>query len=199
MRMSTKGHKAEDLGKGGDFGPEPEPGTYHAIVKSVREHFPKVPDKVLVEFEVLAGTHPGQKGKTKTEFFPYDENDLKDVDIERFTRLAWACGHIAEDEEKDVDLQELVGKQLVIRLEERNYKVTREDHPDFGKTKKALNLSRDGGMWPLNHPEVETVPKDQEALKLRDSSTPAQSSSATSETAAATSSGGAEEMDDLFG
>ena len=178
MKCSTRGQKPEEIGTGG--GDRPLAGRYHVVVKSVDTSHTKNPTSIPTEFEVLAGTVPGQEGKTKIEFFYYDPADVKDFAVDRLTRFAWACGLIGEDEEKDVNQRDAIGKQLVIELVDDTY-----IDKKTGQERKTVNIARDGGMWPVNHPDVCDVPKSQAAIDSGAGSTTYSSSPAAAATQAA--------------
>jgi len=144
VRMNAANVKSEDDISGFQ---KPLPGRYHVVVKHVDESFEKF-DKVLVDFEVLAGTTPGQEGRELTEFFACTEKA-----IPRLQRLALCLGLLTPGEpDKDVEFAEAVGRDLVIEIEENNYK---------DKTGKEVNGVRVGylGMWSTGNKEVADVPK----------------------------------------
>ncbi len=159
MRLSTRGRKFEDIGAGG--GDRPVAGRYHVVVKSVDNSHTTNPTSIPTEFEVLAGTAPGQEGKTTIEFFYYDLKNVKDFARDRIIRFAQTCGLIGDNEDKDVDLLDAIGKQLVIQLVDDTY-----EDKKTGEERKSVRIARDGGMWPLNHEDVREVPKSQAAIDL---------------------------------
>lgn len=146
---STEAKSVDDLGKN-----RPKPGTYLAVVKHVDDTFEKNPDKLVVEFEIISGTVPGQAGKTHSEWYSTEAKH-----IVRITRLAMCCGILQPGEERDVDLQLLKGKALVICIEEHAYK------DKLGNDKTGSQITYHG-MWPIDHAEVKDVPKDKEALAI---------------------------------
>jgi hypothetical protein len=140
------------------------PGQYHVAVQSVDESFEKG-DKVIVEFQVLAGTTPGQTRKTITEYYSVSEKALP-----RLQRLALATGLLQPNEpEREVQLSDAEGRQLVIEVEEHSYE-KKED----GKTVDTVRISW-MGMWSIGNPAVADVPKDGDALKLLPGALPGQS------------------------
>jgi len=156
MRLRTEKDPHEQ-GKGGK---SPEPGKYHAMIKSVDNSHGKHAKSIPVEFEILTGTVPGQEGKTTTEFFYYDPHDPKDFAIDRLSRLAWAAGLMEAGTDADVDLRQAIGRHVVIELFEDSYEKN-------GETKKTTKLSwKFGAIWPLGDDEVADVPKNEDALKL---------------------------------
>jgi hypothetical protein len=141
VRLNNKGKQTID-----DFGANnPAPGLYHAYIKDVDESEERFPAKVVVEFEVLAGSTPGQAEKTHTEFFSLSEKALP-----RLQRLAMATGLIGPDEEKDVSFNDAVGKDCVVEVEEQMYE---------GKKRSRLTFM---GIWNTDHPKVRDVPKGKE-------------------------------------
>jgi hypothetical protein len=131
----------------------PLPGRYHVVVKDVNETFEKF-DKVIIEFEVLAGTTPGQEGRVVTEFFATSEKALS-----RLQRLAIVLGLLKPgEEEKEIEFSDAISTQLVIEVEENQYEKD-------GKTIKTVRVAY-LGMWSLNNKAVGDVPKDGEAAKL---------------------------------
>jgi hypothetical protein len=125
----------------------PLPGRYHVVVKHVDESFEKF-DKVIVDFEILAGTVPNMEGRELNEFFA-----CTDKAIPRLQRLALCLGLLKPGEpDKDVEFADAVGRDLVIEVEENNYK---------DKAGKEVNGVRVGylGMWSTNNAAVADVPK----------------------------------------
>jgi hypothetical protein len=142
--MGAKDVKSEDDISGFQ---RPLPGRNHVIVKHVDETFEKF-DKVIVDFEVLAGTVPNQEGRELPEFFACTEKA-----IPRLQRLALCVGLLRPGEpDRDVEFTEAVGRDLVIEVEENNYK---------DKTGKEVNGVRVGylGMWSTGNEAVADVPK----------------------------------------
>lgn len=125
----------------------PLPGRYHVIVKEVDESMEKV-DKIIIEFEVLAGTTPGQEGRVVTEYFAITEKA-----ISRLTRLALVLGLLKPGEEdRDVAFSESVGRDLVIEVEPNEY--TNKDGKEV-KTVRVTYL----GFWSTGNEAVADVPK----------------------------------------
>lgn len=155
VRMGAKTVQSEDDIQGNA---RPLPGRYHAIVKHADDSFEKF-DKVIVEFQVLAGTTPGQEDRCISEFFATTEKAMP-----RLQRLALCTGLLNPgEEEKDISFSEAEGRQLVIEVEENRY-----EKDDGNGGKKTVEGVRVGflGMWSLNNKAVEDVPKNQEAIKL---------------------------------
>ena len=157
----------------------PLPGRYHAIVKEVDESMEKF-DKVIVEFEALSGTTPGQEGRCVTEFFA-----ITDKALVRLKRLAIVLGLLKPGEpEKDIAFADGVGQQLVIEVEENRYE----------KDGKTIDGVRVGflGFWSMGNPAVADVPKcaDGESLAGKDAkqSSPTEAAPTQEPVAAAASS-----------
>lgn len=152
----------------------PLPGRYHAIVKMADDSMEKS-DKIVVEFDVLSGTMPGQEGTSLTEWFPIagaDEAKTKTC-LARLSRLAMALGLLRPGEKADVDFGQARGRQCVIEVEENKYK----DRDGNEKTGVRCSFC---GFWSLGHAEVADVPKDAKlaAMASAQSQAPAASNGA---------------------
>ena len=144
VRIGAQQVKSEDDISGYQ---KPLPGRYHVVVKHVDESFEKF-DKVIIDFEVLAGTVPGMEGREVTEFFACSEKALP-----RLQRLALCLGLLTPGEaDKDVEFGDGVGRDLVIEVEENKY---------TDKQGKEVNGVRIGylGMWSTGNEAVADVPK----------------------------------------
>ena len=144
VRIGANNVKSEDDISGFQ---RPLPGRYHVVVKHVDESFEKF-DKIVVDFEVLAGTVPDQQGRELPEFFA-----CTDKAIPRLQRLALCVGLLQPGQpEADVEFTDAVGRDLVIEVEENNYKT---------KEGKEVNSVRVGylGMWSTANEAVKGVPK----------------------------------------
>lgn len=146
VRFGTMDAKSEDDYQGFK---RPLPGRYHVLVKEAQEKSAEDlkadQDKVVIEFEVLAGTVPGQEGLTTTEFFTISEKALP-----RLKRFALCVGLIKPGEpERDVQFEECVGRDLVIEL------IEKKSNKD-GKTYINIDYM---GMWSTGNKEVQDVPK----------------------------------------
>jgi hypothetical protein len=143
----------------------PVPGRYHAVVKDVKFQI-KTPEKVIeveedepfekvvVTFEALKGTVPGQENRELPEYFATSERA-----IERLRRLAIVLELLKPGEkEKQIRFSEAVGRQLVIEVEDNEYEKA-------GKTIKSVRVAY-LGFWSVGNKEVADVPKDENALKL---------------------------------
>lgn len=143
MRMNSTGVKNENDVHGFR---SPAPGRYHVVVRNVDESLARG-DWISVEFEILAGTVPGQEHMTHTENMFLREGEGTDQHL----RFALVCGLIAPGTEADVNLQHAVGRQLIIGLDKRKSK--KDD-------KEYTNLAEYGmAMWGLQNPEVADVPR----------------------------------------
>jgi hypothetical protein len=130
----------------------PLPGRYHAIVKEVDESMEKV-DKIIIEFEVLAGTTPGQEGRVVTEYFAVTEKA-----IPRLQRLAVTLGLLKPGEgDRNVLFSDAIGRDLVVEVEPNEY--TNKE----GKEVKTVRLTY-LGFWSTGNEAVADVPKDTEAV-----------------------------------
>ena len=144
VRIGANNVKSEDDISGFQ---RPLPGRYHVVVKHVDESFEKF-DKIVVDFEVLAGTVPDQQGRELPEFFA-----CTDKAIPRLQRLALCVGLLKPGQpEADVEFADAIGRDLVIEVEENNYKT---------KEGKEVNSVRVGylGMWSTANEAVKDVPK----------------------------------------
>lgn len=151
VRMGATNIKSEDDISGGK---RPLPGRYHCVVKHVDESFEKV-DKVVVTFEVLAGTTPDQQGREIVEYYACTEKALP-----RLTRLAIVTGVLQPGEaERDVEFTPAIGAHLVVEVEENKY--TKQDGTEVETVRIGYM-----GMWSLGNDEVKEVPKDQQAIDL---------------------------------
>lgn len=145
VALNTQGKKSVD-----DFGNRPLPGRYHVAVKAVDEAKADYPDTAIAEFEILSGTVPGQVKKTISLFLGKKE----DWQLERIARFAMSVGLIGPNEVKEVNLQDAVGRQLVIEV---------EDYTNKKEGKTYRQVSRDG-VWPIGHEATKDVPLDQQML-----------------------------------
>lgn len=144
MRMNSTGVKNENDLHGFR---SPQPGRYHVVVKNVDESFTKG-DWVSVEFEVLAGTIPGQEGLTHTENMFLRDGSPTDQHV----RFAIVAGILQPGVEADVNLQHAVGRQLIIGLDKRKSK--KEEGKEY------TNIADYGmAMWSLTNPETADVPR----------------------------------------
>lgn len=135
-------------------GGRPLPGRYHAIVNSGTEinSQDKGTPGTEIEFQILAGTVPGQEGTTLPETFWHTPKAL-----DRLLAFAMACGALRPGENKDLTGPDYNGLQLVVEVGVRKYEVD-------GVKKETVEITYNG-FWEVGHPEVKDVPKDQSALQ----------------------------------
>lgn len=148
---------------------KPLPGRYHAVVKDVKyqmkgtdkkwidleEEDSDSAERIRFTFQVLAGTVPGQEDR---EF--QDDFYLSEKAIPRIQRFALCVGLLRPGEvDKEVLFSHSIGQQLVVEVDEEEYKT--ED----GKTGKKTKMTW-MGMWSLNNKAVEDVPRNRDALSL---------------------------------
>lgn len=136
LNLSAKGAKSEsDIGTG-----KPAAGRYLAMVKEVDETMEKK-DQVIVDFEVLAGNVPDQRGRILTEYF-----SISDKALPRLTRLALCLGLLRPDEVADVSFAQGVGRVLFVEIEDHYYEKD-------GKKNETVRVSF-SGMWSVGNPDV---------------------------------------------
>ena len=159
MKASAKGYQSESDVKGK---PAPVDGFYHATISHVNDSRVKKDGSALnatiVEFEVLAGSVPGQEGKTVTQWFQLDDNGNESAEYcEKVSRLCMAAGLLRPGEEKDIDAADLENCQVVIKVQ--NY-VKKDKTTGCGVADYGL------AVWGVNHPDVAAVPKNLDAIRL---------------------------------
>lgn len=138
LSLSAKGAKSESDIAGGQ---KPVKGRYLAMIKNVDETMEKK-DQVNVDFEVLAGNVPDQRGKILTEYFACSEKALP-----RLTRLALCTGLLKPDEVADVSFMPAIGRVLFIEVEDHKYDNAK------GEKVETVRVSF-GGMWSVGNPDV---------------------------------------------
>lgn len=103
-----------------------QPGAFFAKIVGVDEESDQK-GKMIVDFEILSGTIPGQEGKIHREWF--DKSNQK-MAIRKLTALAIACGLTTVDQLKKLksegkpfsaDYQKCNGKLVCLLLEENDY------------------------------------------------------------------------------
>ncbi len=158
MKASAKGYQSESDVQGK---PKPVAGLYHCMITGVNDSRVKKDGSALnatiVEFEVLAGSVPGQEGKSVTQFYHLSENGEENAEYcEKVSRLCMAAGILKPGEEKDVDAADLEKCQVVIKM---------SDYTSKGKA--GVSIDNFGlGVWGVGHPDVAAVPKNMDAIKL---------------------------------
>ena len=151
MQLNTQGiNSADDVG-----GNRPLPGRYHVIIQDVDETFQKDAKSIIVDFEVLAGTTPGQEGRRHREYFSVSEKAMP-----RLIRLAMVTQLIGPNEMREVAFSQARSRQLIIELGEDEYQ---------GKKRTKMSFA---GMWEIGHADVKDVPLNQEALQFQANQTP---------------------------
>jgi hypothetical protein len=141
-----------------------QPGTYHLAITAVDEA-PAKRDGSLIDnaffrmsVAVLAGTVPDQQDKTTdlTFFWPKpSDRDGGKFRTKQIDRCFSAAGLVTEDQkgkEVDIDLQLMVGRQVVAKL-------------DKSQDDKYLQLSF-ADIYHVDDPAIKGIPKNAEALKL---------------------------------
>lgn len=146
FRMDASGDESYQK-VGGGFTRLPA-GRYHVEIVDVDESMSKHQDKVLVTFEVLAGTQPGFNAKKHTEFFSISEQAM-----DRLKRLAMVCELIKPGEVKEVSFADAIGSTLVIEMVPHSYKSEKT-----GKTVETTQLGF-GAFWQEGDAEVKDVPR----------------------------------------
>lgn len=132
MRLDTSSAKDEkDLDSG--FNP-PAPGKYLAIVKNAQEFPEFAKDRIVIEFDVIDGSVPGQSGKNLSEFFAVSEKAMK-----RLNRLAVKLDLIKPGETKDVNFADAIGAVLVIDVENHEW-----NDEKTGQKKSGVRLMFNG-------------------------------------------------------
>jgi hypothetical protein len=159
------GPKTED-----DFGGKsrPEPAKYHVVVSHAEEKGSKKKGTpgVECEFEVICdgllpdGKTPtsGQGGKTMPLFLSYISekgDDATRTCIDRVTRLALCCGILEPGQQKEVDWEQAVGRELVIEVEPGTPYTDDKGQEKPGNPQVAFS-----GFWSLGNKAVANVPKD---------------------------------------
>jgi hypothetical protein len=159
MKASAKGYQSESDVKGK---PAPVDGFFHTTIVHVNDSRTKKDgsplNATIVEFEVLAGSVPGQEGKTVTQWFQLDDNGNESAEYcEKVSRLCMAAGLLRPGEEKDIDAADLENCQVVIKVQ--NY-VKKDKTTGCGVADYGL------AVWGVNHPDVASVPRNHDAIRL---------------------------------
>jgi len=159
MKASAKGYQSESDVKGK---PAPVDGHYHATISNVNDSRVRKDgsplNATIVEFEVLAGSVPGQEGKTVSQWYNLDDQGNETAEYcEKVSRLCMAAGILKPGEEKDVDAADLENCQVIIKVQ--NY-AKKTGGTGCGLADYGL------GVWGVNHPDVASVPKNLEAIRL---------------------------------
>ena len=123
----------------------PLAGTYHTRVDRANDDS-EDSGKVIVDFEVLAGTTPEQKGKYHREYFATSEAAMK-----RLNKLALVTGLIQPGQTTEVVFGNAVGRELVIELIDHDYEKD-------GEKRTAVQISF-LGMHSLTNKKFADVPR----------------------------------------
>lgn len=160
----------------GSGGTISKPGLYHMIIKSVEldrgvkpeDATSGKPPRMVIVMEAVAGTEKSELDKKlyHTIYFGswLDRSNhmlglspISDLQVEQRNTLLWAAGIFFQGQSRKVDyVSELEGCQLVAKIEKRDYKDrTYHQVSGFGKD-----------LWPVNHADVASCPKNQELINL---------------------------------
>lgn len=131
-------------------GDRPEAGNYHVLIVGA-DHYGGRNNEMLVDYEVLAGTTPGQEGKVHRDYYSKSEKA-----VGRILQLAVALGMTTVEElqrlkdagkEPDLDFEkDGVGRQCCVAVENDEYE---------GKTRTKVNF----GIWHVDDSRAATIPK----------------------------------------
>jgi len=129
-------------------------GTYHVVVDGVEDEFENF-ERVNVTFKALAGTTPGEEGKTRKAFFDFREDPASRDPLWRcnrsklqLTQLWMSLGLLKAGSTCDCDPASAVGLECVVAFIESK-KNDKSGHP-------FVNFER---SFALNNPEVASVPR----------------------------------------
>src|SRR5262245_61705009 len=137
------------------------PGKYHAVITSSADDNGSTSPARAIKLLLLTGE---AKGMTLTE-----KLFLTDKSKKRFALVLRRLGVIKpEDFGKRVefDWNSLVGRQCIVE-------VTEEEFDKRDGTKGKTSKLAYAGVWPLDHPDVASVPRDTEYAKRATASPPA--------------------------
>lgn len=126
----------------------PVPGLYHILIQGIDEGGEK---SVIVDYEILAGTVPGQEGKTGREYLSKSPKAMK-----RIVLFALAAGVTTMDElikakqakvNPKINLQAAVNRQICIELY-KNGQYTNITFEGFWNPtdEKAKDIPKNSGM-----------------------------------------------------
>lgn len=157
VSLNAANVKSEDDISGNN---RPLPGRYHAVVNAAAEKASKKKGTMglEMEFQVLAGTTPGQEGRTIPLFLAYegaDESKTRKC-LERVTRVALCSGILQPGESKEVDWDDAIGREMVIEIDNQEYETT------GGEKRQGAQVSY-LGFWSLGNQAVADVPKDSDS------------------------------------
>ena len=129
------------------------PGQYHVVIDAVDDSFSEVDNAILITVRALAGTVAGQENMRVVERFYVTEKSL--LRLRRFALVTKVL--LPGEPDKDIDFQATVGAQLIVKIIEDKYK----DSDGNEKSKMTIDYL---GMWSLENPETQNVPRDQASL-----------------------------------
>ncbi|WP_321377006.1 DUF669 domain-containing protein [Trichococcus shcherbakoviae] len=154
-----------------DFsGSRPEPGIYHVAINMAEEKASKNKGTpgLEVEFSVLAGTTEGQEGKNITAFLSAvgdDESKTKTC-INQLTKLAVCCEILGFRESKEVDWNEAIGREILVKIESQKYKDRKTGEEREGTGVAFM------GFWPVDGGSdavaVKDVPRDPTTPRMQE-------------------------------
>ena len=142
---------------------------YHVAIHHWDETMQKK-DEIVIDYQILAGTTPGQEGKIQREYVSmkkFNGDDNTENFGNTIRRILFSAGVIGPNDAVDRDVtEEVKGRQLVIEIEEREYD-EKKDGVATGKKKKASGVGNFGNaVFPIGDPAVAHVPLNQNALRL---------------------------------
>ena len=184
----TNVNSVDDLQKN-----HPAAGKYHVLIKNVDTDRKGVKDKIIIKYEVITGTMPGQEGKEKEEWYSTDT----DMGRRQLTHIAMILGLIRPGEKKLIDFEKAIGEMVIIEF------VLTEGKPGTKNAgKKFLNVGKFGfGIWPIGHEDVKDIPVDHGFVARRNGArqvvAQAEASMAQAETTAAVNAGAKDTWDTL--
>ena len=169
--MSFDFEAPEDVqGDGGNY--LSEPGTYHFLVKDVKEGVgPKgnAIDGFSLELETLAGTTDDCKGKVHSETL-FAPNVTHKETAQLAARRRLAAFFIATDlmgpsslgKRQSIELVNAADRQIVMKLVRQ---MEKDDDGKFTVPTKYLQIDY-ASIYHVDDPEVADIPKDQDAISL---------------------------------
>jgi hypothetical protein len=160
MKVNTQNYQTESDVKGTDR--VAVPGFFHCNMVGANDSRVKKDgsplNATIFEGEVLAGTVPGQEGKKVVLYYSLGENgEENDEYTGKVSRLAMACKLIGGGQpDRNLQAEDFDGSQFVVRIDEFT-----------SKGKKGHSVGDFGlAVWGVDNPEVASVPKNLEAIRL---------------------------------
>jgi hypothetical protein len=157
MKVDTQQYQNESDVKGK---PKPVVGKYHVLITHAKDPTDKF-FAVVLECEVLAGTVPGQEGKAVTVFLNMSDAGEETAEYcAKCSRWCMAAGLIGGGQaEREISATELEGCQVVIEvIEFKSKKMASGKDTGIGEFGLAV--------WSVDNPEVASVPKNLDAIRL---------------------------------